>query len=64
MKVVAFHSAAILSLFVIFVSSGVNGGTQVTFDGNAYSNIVVAVSPDVPDSQASTIIQNIKVFDI
>ena len=50
------------SLFSFLIT--VASGTQITFDQNAYSNIVVAVSPDVSETQAATIIQNIKVTDV
>ena len=37
-------------------------GTQITIDRNGYSNIVVAVSPDIPHDNAAEIIQNIQVI--
>ena len=53
-----FSVNAILLLLLI----GSVNSTRIEFDGRAYSNIVVAVSPDVPKTQANVIIQNIKVF--
>ena len=36
-------------------------GTRITIEDNAYSNILVAISPDVPKNEAETIIDNIQV---
>lgn len=36
--------------------------TQITIDRNGYSNIAVAVSPDIPNDNAAEIIQNIQVI--
>lgn len=36
-------------------------GTQIILERNGYSNIVIAISPDVASNQADTIIQNLKV---
>ena len=36
--------------------------TSISIDNNAYSNIVVAISPDVADTNAELIIQNIQVW--
>ena len=38
--------------------------TSISIDSNAYSNIVVAISPDVPNTWAELIIQNIQVPNI
>jgi len=37
-------------------------GVGVKFEDNGYSDIVVAVSPNVPQTDATTIIDNIKVY--
>jgi len=58
MKLKIFVSLLIFvcALFINRVDS-----TQIEFDGRAYSNIVVAVSPDIPNTQARTIINNLQV---
>ena len=38
------------------------GAVGVKFEDNGYSDIVVAVSPNVPQTDATTIIDNIKVY--
>jgi len=37
-------------------------GTRITINQNGYSDVLVAISPDVPKTDAVTIIANIKVF--
>lgn len=49
-------------LTVLLVSGVIHVfGTRITIQDNAYSDILVAISPDVPKDEASTIISNIQV---
>jgi hypothetical protein len=45
----------------LFVAIHFVVATRVTLSNNGYSDLVVAISPDVPKTEASTIIDNIKV---
>ena len=54
-----FLSFVLIHLIISNVSVD---GTQITIDRNGYSNIVVAVSPDISNDNAAEIIQNIQVI--
>jgi hypothetical protein len=45
----------------LFVAIHYVVATRVTLNNNGYSDLVVAISPDVPKTEASTMIDNIKV---
>ena len=59
MKLKIFVVSLLIFVCALFVSTV--DSTQIEFDGRAYSNIVVAVSPDIPNTQARTIINNLQV---
>ena len=53
---------ALLRLWIfLFVAIHYVAATRVTLTNNGYSDLVVAISPDVPKTEASAIIDNIKV---
>ncbi len=52
----------IVPLFALFALLNYNvDGTRITINQNGYSDVLVAISPDVPKTDAVTIIANIKV---
>lgn len=48
--------ALVLALYLTTANS-----TSISIANNAYSNIVVAISPDVPNTWSETILKNIQV---
>lgn len=48
-------------LCVLVVELGYVASSRVTLTSNAYSNLVVAISPDIPKTDANVIINNIQV---
>ena len=58
-----------LNLFIVLVSAvylaaSPADSTSISINKNAYSNIVVAISPDVPNTWSETILKNIQVISI
>lgn len=54
----------LLFLVINLITSYVSIDAKITIERNGYSNIVVAVSPDIPNDNAAQIIQNIQVVFI
>ena len=58
------HFSCLFVLLFVFLSLNLIvplTSTSISLSNNAYSNIVVAISPDVPNTSAETILDNVKV---
>jgi len=55
--------SALIRLFIgLAMISAIQTSTKITLNQNGYSDILFAVSPDVPSSESERIIENIKVI--
>ena len=54
----------IVILCALVTELGYAGSSRVTLTSNAYSNLVVAISPDIPKTDANVIINNIQVSNL
>lgn len=58
----AGYCLIILTVLQLLNGSSYVSGTRINIQDNAYSDILVAISPDVPKDEAPTIISNIQVI--
>ena len=59
-----FNLFAVSVLALFFIANPANSTSSISINNNAYSNIVVAISPDVPNTWSETILKNIQVIYI
>jgi hypothetical protein len=57
-----FNLFAVSVLALYLIANPANSTSSISINNNAYSNIVVAISPDVPNTWSETILQNIQVI--
>ena len=59
-----FNLFAVSVLALYLIANPADSTSSISINNNAYSNIVVAISPDVPNTWSETILKNIQVIYI